>query len=57
MLTFSQFLKEAGDTTLPFKYDGSFDAGDDEVYHRYSFNHEGNKYNTHAIRAVDVLDD
>lgn len=46
MLTFSQFLKEAGDTTLPFKYDGSFDAGDDEVYHRYSFNHEGNKYNT-----------
>lgn len=46
MLTFSQFLKEAGDTAHPFKYDGVFDAGDDEVYHRYTFNHEGDKYRT-----------
>ena len=40
------FLNEAGDATLPFKYDGSFDAGDNEVYHRYSFSYGGNKYNT-----------
>jgi hypothetical protein len=43
MLSFSQFLKEAGDGALPFKFDGEHDEYD-QRYHRYSFQHNGKPF-------------
>lgn len=63
MLTFSQFLKEAGDAALPFKYDGEHDEYD-QRYHRYSFVSDGRKYRVnfahhdmpHSVAIVNFAD-
>lgn len=55
MLTFSQYLNEAGDTAIPFKYNGvTKERGEGGlVYHTYSFKHGGRTYNafyTHKVK-------
>lgn len=50
MLSFTQFLDEAGDTALPFKYEGVRRMFEDD-FHKYSFNHQGRKY------GVDIFHD
>lgn len=63
MLTFSQFLKEAGNAALPFDYDGVHDEYD-QRYHRYSFINDGRKYRVnfahhdmpHPVAIVNFAD-
>lgn len=63
MLTFSQFLKEAGDAALPFRYDGEHDEYD-QRYHRYSFVNNGRRYRVnfahhdmpHSVAIVNFAD-
>lgn len=63
MLTFSQYLKEAGDAALPYKYEGEHDDYG-MVYHRYAFTNGDRKFRVniahhdipHNIAVVNFAD-